>query len=149
MVISFVCPVPVRPLRPNMAALYHENGKLQGILDNIQYILREKVWHPIYLNWCWQKEGRLVKQYGHWRSCSGQVWRQGPWRQLQVLDLDLGKKQWCYWGTWRDVASPQTGQTWWLAQHHSPTCWRSSATWRRHELMSFDATEKFILGSST
>ena len=37
----------------------------------------------------------------------------------------------------------------WLAQHHSPTCWRSSATWRRHELMSFDANEKFILVSST
>ena len=38
----------------------------------------------------------------------------------------------------------------WLAQHHSATCWGSSATWRRiNELMSFDANEKFILVSST
>ena len=29
MVISFVCLVPVRLLRPNMAVLYHMNGKLQ------------------------------------------------------------------------------------------------------------------------
>ena len=29
MLISFVCLVPVRLLRPNMAVLYHMNGKLQ------------------------------------------------------------------------------------------------------------------------
>ena len=33
----------------------------------------------------------------------------------------------------------------WLAQHHSETCLRSSATWLRHESMSFDANEKYIL----
>ena len=29
MVISFVCLLPVRLLRPSFAVLYHENGKLQ------------------------------------------------------------------------------------------------------------------------
>ena len=31
-----------------------------------------------------------------------------------------------------------------LAQHHSATCWISSATWRRRESLSFVANEKYI-----
>ena len=42
MVISFVCLVPVRLLRPNMAVLYHVNGKLQRAYHSKMLKISEK-----------------------------------------------------------------------------------------------------------
>ena len=45
MVISFVCLVSVRLLRPSMAVLYHDNGKLQrAYFDILKFILGLEAW---------------------------------------------------------------------------------------------------------
>ena len=76
MVISFVCLVLVRLLRPNIAVLYHENGKLQRAYfpsrkdDSSRGVLaRDQIctcnWTIIYVRWyvwllecyfCWELE---------------------------------------------------------------------------------------------
>ena len=70
------------------------------------------------------KERRLVKRYGHWRSGSNQVWRQGRWQKLQVLGLDQGKVRDVTGQLGDKLPHPKQdnpGKTWWNLFDKNPT----------------------------
>ena len=69
MVISVICLVPVRLLRPSMAVLYHENGKLQRVYYTVGYTQRQEPPKLVYPS-LWDPQKLYAISYSHF--CNGE-----------------------------------------------------------------------------